>query len=92
MSHCTPSTPVGTSPLRYVAATRWPAACSRWAMPRPMPLLPPVTSTTRGVAVGPVSDVIVGSVSVTGPTYRLLFTDDHGRSIRPAGPIARDVG
>ena len=63
-SHDTPNTPVGTSPVRYVAATRWPARASRSAIPRPIPLLPPVTRTTReGVDPGGRGGVVPPGVS-----------------------------
>ncbi|GAA2101443.1 hypothetical protein GCM10009841_17180 [Microlunatus panaciterrae] len=49
-----------------------PARAIRSAMARPIPLLPPVTSTLRLTAVlEVVSPVSVAPVSVTGPRYRL---------------------
>ena len=46
-SHSTPNSPSGAPEPRCVTATLWPSAASRCAMARPMPRLPPVTSTER---------------------------------------------
>jgi hypothetical protein len=68
-SHCTPSTPTGTSPLRYVAATRCPDWASRAAIWCPIPLLPPVTRIVRevlGAAAG-AGGVVVTEVTLSTP-------------------------
>ena len=45
MSHRTSSVPSGAPPLRVVTATLSPCATNASAIARPMPRLPPVTST-----------------------------------------------
>jgi hypothetical protein len=50
-SHRTPYRPSGASLPRWVTATRSPWAANARAMARPIPRLPPVTSTVR--ATGP---------------------------------------
>ena len=52
-SACTVSTPSGPFPSRAVTATRWPAAANASAIARPIPRLPPVTSTVRAVNAHP---------------------------------------
>ena len=47
-SQRTPSRPSGGVAARWVTATRSPASANARAMARPMPRLPPVTSTVRG--------------------------------------------
>ena len=48
-SHCTPNSPSGAPEPRWVTATLWPSAWSLVATARPIPRLPPVTRTVRGV-------------------------------------------
>ena len=49
-SQRTPNSPSGASPLRWVTATRSPCLAKACAMARPIPRLPPVTSTVRATA------------------------------------------
>ena len=51
-SQRTPLSPSGASPLRWVMTTSSPASAKARAMARPMPRLPPVTSTAAGGVEG----------------------------------------
>ena len=83
-SQITPASPAGGSPERWVTVTRCPASANALAMARPMPRLPPVTSTERPVA---------GSGTVTSISSDLApgragsrAAGSHGRAAPPERP------
>jgi hypothetical protein len=75
---------------RAASSTRAPAPANAAAMPRPMPLLPPVTTTdapvsgvnTRAVYAGPqppVNRVTSGNILLTGPLPDARTADTPAR-------------
>src|SRR5512133_3480897 len=70
------SAPSGPPPERDVTATLSPSARNARAIARPMPRLPPVTSTERGSGLAGV--VSVAAASVTPPT--LVTTGEYGQT------------
>ncbi len=89
-SHTTPKSPSGAPEPRWVTATLWPSAASRCAMARPIPRLPPVTSTERGTNGGlapagaAALSVAAVSVMVVNLSSRCLFAEIDATGLSPA--------
>jgi hypothetical protein len=68
-SQVTPANPAGGSPVRYVTVTTSPSAAIAWAIARPIPRFPPVTSTLRAAISSPLSpsDACSNAVTLADP-------------------------